>query len=80
MLRNFDMRLILKDYTKNPHDILSIESKHLDTLKNWLNECDLVYAESAVNLNWPNIMKSIRQDPASFIAKGGWEWAHDDAY
>lgn len=36
------------------------------------SDCGVPYAESTVNFNWPNIMKTINEDPAGFYEMGGW--------
>merc|ERR1712000_742754 len=70
---------IFQDYTKMPTTIQQIEKKHLKMIKQWLDECDIIYAEQQMPLNWQNALKVIRDDLPSFIEKGGWEWAHDDS-
>lgn len=35
---------------------------------------DILFAESAVNYNWTNIMKTIKQDPIGFYEMGGWSY------
>lgn len=36
------------------------------------------YFESKVNLNWKNILKSIKEDPKGFIESGGWSFLDAD--
>jgi nucleosome binding factor SPN SPT16 subunit len=38
------------------------------------SEMDILYAETAVNYNWPNIMKTISEDPVGFYEMGGWSY------
>ena len=35
---------------------------------------DMLFAETAVNYNWPNIMKTINEDPVGFYEMGGWSY------
>ena len=35
---------------------------------------DVLFAETAVNYNWVNIMKIIKDDPLDFYKRGGWEF------
>ena len=35
---------------------------------------DILYGESAVNYNWTNIMKTVKQDPIGFYEMGGWSY------
>lgn len=34
----------------------------------------MLFAETAVNYNWPNIMKTINEDPVGFYEMGGWSY------
>ncbi|VDC07164.1 unnamed protein product [Peniophora sp. CBMAI 1063] len=81
-LKQFDMILVHKDYTKTPLHINSIPSNQLDDVKGWLDNCDIPLAESAINLNWATIMKSINDSPYEFFQTGGWSFlggAGDDS-
>ncbi|KAH8108126.1 FACT complex subunit SPT16 [Cristinia sonorae] len=71
-LKQFDMVLIFKDFTKTPLHINSIPSAQLDDVKNWLDSVDIPLAEGPVNLNWGPIMKTINEDPYDFFQHGGW--------
>lgn len=77
-LRNFDMILIWKDLNRDVARIDSIPSKYLDTIKDWLTSIDIKYFESKVNLNWKNILKSIKDDPEGFVEAGGWNFLDAD--
>ncbi|KAH9951270.1 FACT complex subunit SPT16 [Amylocystis lapponica] len=71
-LKQFDMVLIFKDFTKTPLHINSIPSAQLDDVKNWLDSVDIPLSEGPVNLNWGPIMKTINDDPYEFFQQGGW--------
>ncbi|CCM03865.1 uncharacterized protein FIBRA_06015 [Fibroporia radiculosa] len=71
-LKQFDMVLIFKDFTKTPLHINSIPSAQLDDVKNWLDSVDIPLSEGPVNLNWGPIMKTINEDPYEFFQQGGW--------
>lgn len=73
-LRNFDMVFIPKDLDKDVARIDAIPSHHIDTIRDWLTSIDIKYYESKVNLNWKNIVKSIKEDPEGFIEDGGWNF------
>ncbi len=87
-LKQFDLVLVFKDFTRAPLHINSIPSMQLDDVKNWL-ECvlisaaraqnltacssvDIPLAEGPVNLNWGPIMKTINDSPYEFFRGGGW--------
>lgn len=42
-------------------------------LQRWLNEMDIVWYESKGNLNWGEILKTIREDTAGFAEDGGFD-------
>ncbi|KAJ8589733.1 FACT complex subunit SPT16 [Rhizopogon salebrosus TDB-379] len=71
-LKQFDLVLIFKDFTKAPLHINSIPSGQLDDVKNWLDSVDIPLGEGPVNLNWGPIMKTINESPHDFFQQGGW--------
>lgn len=76
-LRNFDMTVIYKDFSQNPQHITTIETKHLDRIRDWLNQNNIIFRESPVNLVWKTIMKQIRSDMEGFFGLGGWSYIFD---
>ncbi|KAG8217204.1 FACT complex subunit SPT16 [Butyriboletus roseoflavus] len=73
-LKQFDLVLIFKDFTKTPLHINSIPSAQLDDVKNWLDSVDIALSEGPVNLNWGPIMKTINESPYDFFQQGGWSF------
>lgn len=89
-LRQFDLVLIFKDFTKAPLHINSIPSAQMDDVKNWLeyvpscnfrevsSDCpssvDIPMSDGPVNLNWGPIMKHINESPYDFFQNGGWSF------
>jgi len=73
-LKQFDLVLIFKDFTKPPLHINSIPSAQLDDVKNWLDSVDIPLSEGPVNLNWGPIMKTINESPHDFFQQGGWSF------
>ncbi|KAK2467068.1 hypothetical protein APHAL10511_001326 [Amanita phalloides] len=73
-LRQFDLVLIFKDFTKPPLHINSIPSAQMDDVKNWLDSVDIPMSEGPVNLNWGPIMKHINESPYDFFQNGGWSF------
>jgi len=71
-LKQFDMVLVFKDFTKSPLHINSIPTTLLDDVKQWLNSVDIPLAEGPVNLNWNPIMKHVNENPYEFFSTGGW--------
>lgn len=76
-LRNFDLVLIFKDYSIPPIRICTIPAEFLESIKDWLNDIDIVYSESLNPLNWTNVMKEITRDLHGFIDEGGWNFLQE---
>ncbi|MCP9260749.1 FACT complex subunit SPT16 [Dirofilaria immitis] len=51
----------------------------LDSVKEWLNSCDIYYSEGIQSLNWAKIMKTILDDPEDFFVNGGWNFLATDS-
>lgn len=77
-LRNFDMTLVKRDLSEAVR-IDAIPMKALDTIKEWLASIDVKFYESKINLQWPAILKSIREDPEGFVESGGWDFLDAEA-
>ncbi|KAF7840348.1 FACT complex subunit SPT16-like [Senna tora] len=77
--KNFDMTIVFKDFKRDVFRIDSIPSTSLDGIKEWLDTTDIKYYESRLNLNWRQILKTITDDPQSFIEGGGWEFLNLEA-
>ncbi|XP_063704152.1 FACT complex subunit spt16 [Culicoides brevitarsis] len=73
-LKNFDMIFVFKDYSKKVAAVNAIPMNMLDHVKEWLNSCDIRYAEGIQSLNWAKIMKTITDDPEGFFEQGGWSF------
>merc|ERR1719431_162295 len=54
--------------------ISSIPMTSLDSVKDWLNLCDIKYTEGIQSLNWAKIMKTINDNPEDFFENGGWSF------
>eukprot|EP00743_Colponemidia_sp_Colp-15_P004304 GILK01004643.1.p1 GENE.GILK01004643.1~~GILK01004643.1.p1 ORF type:complete len:1051 (-),score=281.73 GILK01004643.1:164-3265(-) len=78
-LRNFDIVLVFKDYTRPVARINAIPVKYLEPIKDWLDEVDIMYTEGARTLNWNKVMQTIRTDPEAFLAEGGWSFLRDES-
>ncbi|MBE7181323.1 MAG: hypothetical protein INR71_08965 [Terriglobus roseus] len=71
-LKNFDMVVIFKDFTRPPAHINTIPVESLDAVKDWLDSVDIPFSEGPLNLNWAMIMKTVIADPHEFFKEGGW--------
>jgi len=78
-LKNFDLVVIYKDYTRNVDTIRSIPRNQLESIKEWLNEVDVPYTESPRALEWKKILKHILSDIEGFLEDGGWTFLEDNA-
>eukprot|EP01095_Lingulamoeba_sp_RSL-Kostka_P012613 TRINITY_DN5014_c0_g2_i1.p1 TRINITY_DN5014_c0_g2~~TRINITY_DN5014_c0_g2_i1.p1 ORF type:complete len:288 (+),score=142.53 TRINITY_DN5014_c0_g2_i1:99-866(+) len=73
-LRLFDLTFVLKDLTKPVVQITNIpQREHLETIEEWLDECDILYYPNPKNFQWKQIMKTVNADPVGFFEEiGGW--------
>lgn len=78
-LKNFDMVFVFKDYKRKVEHVNAIPMTSLDSVKDWLNSCDIKYTEGIQSLNWAKIMKTINEDPEAFIENGGWSFLDPDS-
>lgn len=73
-MKNFDMIFIYKDYARKVSMVSAIPMTSLDSVKDWLNSCDIKYTEGIQSLNWVKIMKTINDNPEDFFENGGWSF------
>ena len=71
-LKNFDMAFIFKDLSKPIKKIGAIPMENLEMLKNWADENDIFFGEGLFNMNWQNVMSSIKDNPYNFVENGCW--------
>jgi nucleosome binding factor SPN SPT16 subunit len=67
-LRNFDLVFVFKDFSLM--HINSIPMESLDTIKEWLDSCNIKYYEGPHNLNWSRIIAHIKARPV-LLCSGG---------
>src|SRR6185437_4160402 len=70
-LKNFDLTFVWKDFKREPLRIEVIPLKSLESIRSWLNSCDLVFYESAQNILWKTVMSQINTDVEAFWQDGG---------
>jgi len=70
-LKNFDLVFVFKNLTFTHINTIPMES--LDTIKGWLDSCNIKYYEGNSNLNWAKVIETIKKDPEVFYGEGGWE-------
>lgn len=51
----------VQDLDRDVARIDTIPSQSIETIKDWMSSIELKYYESKVNLNWKNILKSIKE-------------------
>ena len=71
-LKNFDMAFIFKDLSRPIKKINAIPMENLEMLKNWADENDIFFGEGLFNMNWQNVMNTIKDDPNNFVENGCW--------
>jgi nucleosome binding factor SPN SPT16 subunit len=73
-LKNFDMVIVFKDFSRAPQHVNTIPVESLDAVKDWMDSVDIPYSEGPVNLQWATIMKTVQADPHEFFVGGGWSF------
>eukprot|EP01133_Synstelium_polycarpum_P015861 gene15861-18847_t len=73
-LRSFDLVFVFKDYTRIPNRIDAIPREYFETIKDWLDSCNIKFYNSERNLVWKKIMESIRVDLKGWKEDGGWSF------
>ena len=77
-LKNFDMAVIFKDFSRDVHRIDQIPVHNLENIKQWLGTLDIKYYEGKSNLNWKPLLKQIKEDPDDWLESGGWEFLNNE--
>ena len=77
-LKNFDMAIIFKDFSRDVHRIDQIPVQNLENIKQWLGTLDIKYYEGKSNLNWKPLLKQIKEDPDDWLESGGWEFLNNE--
>ncbi|KAJ1339695.1 hypothetical protein BSLG_005728 [Batrachochytrium salamandrivorans] len=68
-LKNFDLVFVYKDFHKAVSHINTIPTSQIETVREWLDSSDIPFSEGPVNLSWPQIMKTINDDPRAFLKR-----------
>lgn len=71
-LKHFDMVFILKDYSKPTVHISAVLHANLESIKEWLDSCEVKHYTGPQNVNWKKLMKEVLADPRGFWEEGGW--------
>src|SRR5262249_49584865 len=71
-LRNFDLVFVFNDWAKKEVHINSIPIEALETLKDWLDSCNIKYYQGNANINWRRLLDGFAKDPRGFWDEGGW--------
>ncbi|KAJ1332209.1 hypothetical protein BSLG_008871 [Batrachochytrium salamandrivorans] len=78
-LKNFDLVFVYKDFHRPVTHINTIPVNQVETVREWLDSSDIPFSEGPVNLSWPQIMKTINDDPKAFYEEaGGWSFLQID--
>ena len=77
-LKNFDMAILFKDFSRPVKKIYTIPIENLDMLKTWADENDILFGEGQYNMNWSNVMNLIKERPEEFVKDGCWNFIADN--
>lgn len=82
MSKAFDMILINKDFSKQPYRVDMIPNGDKDSIQDWLTDMEITYTEGPMNLNWKQIMATVKGDDRFYMSteddevtdkEAGWE-------
>lgn len=76
-IKNFDMVFVYKDFHTTKR-ICSISREYLESIKDWLDQVDILFSEGVMSLNWNSVLTEIRHDFKRFLEEGGWAFLRDD--
>lgn len=62
MSKAFDIVLVNKDFNKQPWRIDMIPNGDKDSICEWLTDMEITYTEGPMNLNWKQIMNTVKDD------------------
>jgi len=83
MSKAFDMVLVKKDFSQQPWRIDMIPNGDKDAVQDWLTDMDITYTEGPMNLNWKQIMATVKEDDRFYLdteedevteKEAGWEF------
>jgi len=83
MSKAFDMVLINKDFNKQPWRVDMIPNGDKDAIQDWLTDMEITYTEGPMNLNWKQIMATVKEDDRFYMdteedevtkKEAGWEF------
>ena len=83
MSKAFDIVLINKDFSKQPWRIDMIPNADKDAIQEWLTDMEITYTEGPMNLNWKQIMNTVKEDDRFYMTteedevtekEAGWEF------
>jgi nucleosome binding factor SPN SPT16 subunit len=83
MSKAFDMVLVNKDFNKDPWRVDMIPNGDKDSIQDWLTDMEITYTEGPMNLNWKQIIATVRADDRFYMTteedsvtekEAGWEF------
>lgn len=83
MSKAFDMVLVNKDFNKEPWRVDMIPNGDKDAIQEWLTDMEITYTEGPMNLNWKQIIATVRADDRFYMnteedsvteKEAGWEF------
>lgn len=83
MSKAFDVVLVNKDFSKQPWQIAMVPNGDKDAIQEWLTDMELTYTEGPMNLNWKQIMATVKDDNRFYMnteedevteKEAGWEF------
>lgn len=83
MSKAFDMVLVNKDFNKPPWRVDMVPMGDKDAIQEWLTDMEITYTEGPMNLNWKQIIATVKEDDRFYMnteedevteKEAGWEF------
>jgi len=71
-LATFDLVFIFKDWDMKEVRLSAVPSASLESIKEWLDSCNIKYYQGKSNVNWKQVLSRIKVDSEKFWEEGGW--------
>lgn len=71
-LKHFDLVFVKNDWKEKEVHITSIPVSNLETIKEWLDSCNIKFYVGTANVAWRMLLDKIAVNPKKFWDRGGW--------
>lgn len=70
--KSFDITFVFKNLHRPVVRVSTVPMAQLEDIKDWLDECNVPFAELTSNITWPATLREVNKDALGFYRDGGW--------